>query len=174
LPELAVAVHVVTNVKHCLSVVSTPVSSVILSQDIAEDISVTVVSTSRSFVFCKARRVASFPAVFAAVASKPDRASSGGVSVGIDAMAAKVEEGVIVGPLEGIVLGSKLGTELGEELGTRLAATALGTRLGTKLGDSDSDSSVRTSDRASSPPILTAFETIAPPPIVFAKGKDDG
>ena len=71
MPELAVAVHVVTSVKHCLSVVSTPVSSVILSQDIAEDISVTVVSTSRSFVFCKARRVASFPAVFAAVASKP-------------------------------------------------------------------------------------------------------
>ena len=63
--------HVVTNVKHCLSVVSTSVSSVILSQDIAEDISVTVVSTSRSFVCCRARRLDSFSAIFAAVNSKP-------------------------------------------------------------------------------------------------------
>ena len=67
MPELAVAVHVVTRVKHCLSAVPSPVSSVILSQDVE----VTVVSTFRSFVLCRARRVDSFPAVFAAVASKP-------------------------------------------------------------------------------------------------------
>ena len=67
MPELAVAVHVVCKNKHCLSAVSSPVSSVILSQDSA----VMVVSTSRSFVCCRARRLDSFSAIFAAVNSKP-------------------------------------------------------------------------------------------------------
>ena len=63
---------VVTKTKHCLPSVSTPVSSVILLQDVAVAIVSTSVSTSSGlFVFCRARRLFLVPAFFAAVASKP-------------------------------------------------------------------------------------------------------
>ena len=57
--------HVVTKFKHFLPAMPTPVSS-----HLSKDVSVAVVSTSRLFVSCRARRLGSFPAVVDAVDSK--------------------------------------------------------------------------------------------------------